>query len=138
MQQPEIRCRVRAFDHLVLTVKDIPATVQFYTKVLGMSGLQFVAADGTKRWALKFGQNKINLHQHDREFEPKADAPTPGSGDICLLTDVPLDAWLAHLASNQVEVEDGPVQRSGATGPIMSLYLRDPDGNLIEVSTRAN
>lgn len=134
MPQSENQCRVRAFDHLVLTVRDIPDTVRFYTQVLGMQGEQFEVADGSKRWALKFGPNKINLHQAGREFEPKAACPVPGSADLCLLTDAPMADWLAHLARHDVEIEEGPVTRTGATGPISSIYLRDPDRNLIEVS----
>ncbi|MFK7744817.1 MAG: VOC family protein [Roseobacter sp.] len=134
MLQTEIQCRVRALDHLVLTVANIPNTVRFYTQVLGMRGEQFAVADGTKRWALKFGHSKINLHQKGREFDPKAANPTAGSGDLCFLTDASIDDWLNHLATHQVDIIDGPVARSGATGPITSIYIRDPDSNLIEVS----
>ena len=130
MLQSEIQCRVRAIDHLVLTVRDIQTTVRFYTRVLGMDSEQFEVADGSSRWALTFGRSKINLHQAGREFNPKAAHPTPGSADLCLLT----DDWLAHLATHKVAVEEGPVTRTGATGPISSIYLRDPDQNLIEVS----
>ncbi len=134
MPPSDIQCRVRVLDHLVLTVASIPETVRFYTQVLGMRGEQFDAADGTRRWALLFGQSKINLHQKGREFDPKAAHPNPGTADLCFLTDAPLEDWMTHLATHQVDVEDGPVPRSGATGAIMSLYLRDPDGNLIEVA----
>lgn len=135
MPQSQIQCRVRAIDHLVLTVSNIPETVRFYTQVLGMRGIQFDAADGTRRWALKFGQSKINLHLSGREFSPKAANPTTGSADLCFLSDSSLDDWLTHLAIHQVDILEGPVARTGATGPIMSLYIRDPDENLIEVST---
>ena len=134
MPDSDIQCRVRMLDHLVLTVKSIPETVRFYTQVLGMRGEQFEVADGTRRWALLFGQSKINLHQKGREFDPKAAHAHPGTADLCFLTDAPLADWMAHLTTHQVQIEDGPVPRSGATGPINSLYLRDPDGNLIEVS----
>ncbi|WP_298974515.1 VOC family protein [uncultured Roseobacter sp.] len=134
MPHTEIQCRVRALDHLVLTVKSIPETVRFYTQVLGMRGEQFEVADGSRRWALLYGQSKINLHQKGREFEPRAAHAHPGTADLCFLTDAPIDAWMTHLATHQIDIEDGPVQRSGAIGPIMSLYLRDPDDNLIEVS----
>ncbi|MBW4709432.1 VOC family protein [Roseobacter sp. YSTF-M11] len=137
MHQSEIQCRVRALDHLVLTVASIPETVRFYTQVLGMRGEQFEATDGTRRWSLLFGQSKINLHQKGREFDPKAAHAHPGTADICLLTDAPLEAWIVHLTTHQVEIEEGPVQRTGARGPITSLYLRDPDKNLIEVSVPA-
>jgi catechol 2,3-dioxygenase-like lactoylglutathione lyase family enzyme len=137
VSQSQIQCRVRAFDHLVLTVKSVPETVRFYTQVLGMRGMQFDAADGSRRWALMFGQSKINLHQAGREFEPKAAQPATGTADICFLTDAPLGEWMAHLTTHQVDILEGPVKRSGATGPITSLYLRDPDGNLIEVAVPA-
>ncbi len=125
---------VTALDHLVLTVADIAATVGFYEDVLGMQAEQFTPADGSTRWALKFGAQKINLHQAGQEFEPKAKTPLPGSADLCFLTETPLDEWQAHLAASGVALEEGPVKRTGARGPILSLYIRDPDGNLIEVS----
>lgn len=134
MPPAEIQCRVRAFDHLVLTVRNIPDTVRFYTQVLGMRGMQFDASDGTRRWSLCFGHSKINLHQAGREFEPKAAAPTLGSADVCYLTDAPLADWIAHLTTHQVEILDGPVARTGARGPIQSIYVRDPDQNLVEIS----
>jgi catechol 2,3-dioxygenase-like lactoylglutathione lyase family enzyme len=134
MPQSQIQCRVRALDHLVLTVASIPETVRFYTQVLGMRGVQFEVADGSRRWALHFGQSKINLHQRGREFDPKAAQPTPGSADLCFLTEAPVADWIDHLTTHQVEIEDGPVERSGARGTILSLYVRDPDGNLVEIS----
>jgi catechol 2,3-dioxygenase-like lactoylglutathione lyase family enzyme len=125
---------VMALDHLVLTVADIDRTVAFYGGVLGMRPEQFRPIDGSVRWALAFGAQKINLHPADGPFDPKARVPQPGSADLCFLSDQPLDAWLAHFAALGVAVEQGPVRRTGATGPIVSLYVRDPDGNLIEVS----
>jgi len=125
--------KIDSLDHLVLTVRDIDTTVSFYTTVLGMDAITF--GDGRK--ALSFGAQKINLHQHGREFEPKAQQPTPGTADLCLLTSIPLTEVLSHLAACDVAVIDGPVQRTGATGPILSVYFRDPDMNLIEVSNRA-
>ena len=122
---------VQSLDHLVLTVADLPATVGFYHRTLGLEGIK---KDG--RWALKFGGQKINLHQRGDEFEPRARVPTPGSGDLCFLTDVPLAEVMAHLARCGVPIEEGPVARSGAQGPILSVYFRDPDGNLLEVSNR--
>ena len=122
-------------DHLVLTVADMDATVAFYTQVLGMKAEPFVPADGSTRMALRFGLQKINLHSAAAPFAPRADRPTPGSADLCFLTATPLSEWQDHLAAMGVPVEEGPVPRSGATGPILSIYLRDPDGNLIEVST---
>lgn len=124
--------KVRALDHLVLTVADISATVAFYQDALGMEARQFTVADGSQRWALC----KINLHQAGKEFDPKALTPTPGSADLCFLTDQTPEIWQAHFAALNVVVEDGPVSRSGATQPITSLYVRDPDGNLIEVAAQ--
>ncbi|KEJ90875.1 VOC family protein [Sulfitobacter donghicola] len=125
---------LKTLDHLVLTVTDIPRTAAFYTQVLGMSEAPFTVADGSTRVALTFGSMKINLHQAGLEFEPKAGRATVGSADLCFLTSAPLDAWQLHLADLTVEIEIGPIRRTGATGPIMSLYIRDPDGNLIEIS----
>lgn len=137
MLNSDIQCRVRALDHLVLTVKNIPETVRFYTQVLGMRGQQFTAEDGSRRWALNFGQSKINLHQSGRGYGPRAAHPTGGSADLCFLTDAGMDDWMTHLAIHQIEIEEGPVSRSGATGPLMSVFIRDPDLNLIEVSVPA-
>lgn len=116
-------------DHLVLTVADIPRTVDFYQRVLGMRHEVF----GEGRSALAFGQQKLNLHQAGREFEPKAAHPLPGAIDLCLVTPWPLERLLAHLAAERVAVEEGPVRRTGALGPIESVYVRDPDDNLIEI-----
>lgn len=121
-------------DHLVLTVADVEATCAFYQDVLGMTPVTF----GAGRRALRFGGQKINLHPAGRELEPRARTPTPGSGDLCLITSTPLAEVEAHLRARGIELlEGGATQRSGATGPIMSLYFRDPDGNLIEVSRYA-
>lgn len=117
-------------DHLVLTVTNIEATCAFYERVLGMAVITF----GEGRKALAFGQQKINLHEAGREFEPKAQRPTPGSADLCFITSVPLKDVMAHLRANEVTIIEGPVQRTGATGTLLSVYFRDPDGNLIEVS----
>ena len=121
--------RVNRLDHLVLTVADMETSVRFYTEVLGMQELTFEG-----RTALAFGTSKINLHQAGREFEPKAQAPTPGSGDVCLVVDDSLDDVVAELAEAGVEIEEGPVDRTGALGTIRSVYLRDPDANLVELS----
>jgi catechol 2,3-dioxygenase-like lactoylglutathione lyase family enzyme len=123
--------KVDALDHLVLTVKDIDASIEFYSKVLGMGVVTFSG----NRKALSFGKQKINLHQSGNEFNPKADKPTPGSADLCFLTSVSLSEVAAHLDSSGVSIIEGPVERTGAQGLIMSLYFRDPDLNLIEVST---
>ncbi|PIE14037.1 MAG: VOC family virulence protein [Rhodobacterales bacterium] len=118
---------IESLDHLVLTVADFPRTVAFYIRVLGMEIEEFHPADGSMRVALKFGWQKINLHLHGAEFDPKADCPMPGSADLCFLSAMLLADWALHLAELGVDVEEGP---------ILSLYIRDPDGNLIEVSNR--
>lgn len=118
-------------DHLVLTVKSIPATCEFYASILGMGVVTF----GDNRQALTFGSQKINLHQTDHLFEPKTAHPTPGSADLCFITIIPLAEVITHLEGHDVEIVAGPVKRTGATGPITSVYFRDPDLNLIEVST---
>lgn len=122
--------QLEAIDHLVLTVRDIPASIAFYTRVLGMREVRF----GDNRRALAFGRCKFNLHQAGSEFEPKAAHPAPGAVDVCLLTRTPIDAVVDHLAEQRVAIEMGPIQRTGAQGPLRSIYLRDPDGNLIELS----
>ncbi len=126
---------IRGLDHLVLTVRELQATLAFYTGVMGMQAEVFEGADGTRRTALRFGTQKINLHVAEAEFDPRAERPTPGSADLCFLTDRPLTDWQAHLKNHGIPVEDGPVPRTGATGPLMSIYLRDPDGNLIEIAS---
>ncbi|RMH59879.1 MAG: VOC family protein [Bacteroidetes bacterium] len=122
---------IRRLDHLVLTVRDLDATVNFYTRVLGFEARTL----GEGRRALHFGHQKINLHEAGREIAPAARHPTPGSADLCFITDQPLSHVLQHLRAEQVPILDGPVRRTGARGPILSVYFRDPDGNLIEVAT---
>ena len=124
--------QIDSLDHLVLTVADIEASCAFYSRVLGMEVVTF----GQGRKALAFGAQKINLHQAGKEFEPKANHPTPGSADLCFLTHVPLEEVQRHLTACGVPVIEGPVQRTGAQGPILSVYVRDPDQNLIEVANR--
>jgi len=126
--------KVDALDHLVLTVADIPKTVAFYRDVLGMAAQTFHPADGSTRTALLFGQQKINLHQSGQPFAPHARMPTTGSADLCFLSSAPLVSWQDHLSAHAVPVIEGPMPRTGATGPILSIYIRDPDGNLIEIS----
>ncbi|WP_434691156.1 VOC family protein [Morganella sp. Je.2.23] len=120
---------VSHLDHLVLTVADIEKTCDFYRRVLGFSVVTFRG----DRKALVFGRQKINLHQAGHEFLPNADKPVPGSADLCFLTGTPVEQTLAHLAKENVVTEEGPVERTGATGPIISVYFRDPDLNLIEI-----
>lgn len=117
-------------DHLVLTVKDIEKTCEFYRKIMGMEVITF----GEGRRALQFGNQKINLHQAGNELEPKAQSPTPGSADLCFITETPISLVMEHLNAKQVSIVEGPVIRTGAVGKIQSVYFRDPDKNLIEVS----
>jgi catechol 2,3-dioxygenase-like lactoylglutathione lyase family enzyme len=122
--------KIDGFDHVVLTVKDIDATCEFYAKVLGMEVVTF----GENKKALSFGSQKINLQQLGRESTLKADKPTSGSADICFVTSLSLSDVISHLNSCGVDLIAGPVERNGARGLMMSLYFRDPDKNLIEVS----
>jgi catechol 2,3-dioxygenase-like lactoylglutathione lyase family enzyme len=124
--------QIEGLDHLVLIVTDICRTCGFYERVLGMEPVVF----GEGRHALAFGTQKINLYEAGQEFEPKAAVPTPGSADLCFLTDAPAAAVVEHLRANGIKILEGPVSRTGAVGPITSVYFRDPDGNLIEVSSR--
>jgi len=122
--------KIRSLDHLVLTVKNIESTVAFYERVLGMKREVF----GEGRVALTFGSQKINLHQIHFEFEPKAASPSPGSADLCFITDTPLSEAMNDVEKNDVKIIQGPVKRAGANGPLLSFYFRDPDNNLIEVA----
>ena len=121
---------IARIDHVVLTVASIERTCDFYQRALGMS----VEVFGGGRVALKFGDQKFNLHEAGKTFEPKARTPLPGSADFCLIADTPLDAIVAHLTEHEIDIELGPVARTGARGPIRSIYLRDPDGNLVEIA----
>lgn len=123
--------QVKHLDHIVLTVRNIDATVRFYESVLGMTKESF----GKGRVALRYGEQKINLHLYGHELEPKAEKPSPGSADLCFITDTALATAMNHVVSHGVTIVDGPVSRTGATGPIISFYFRDPDGNLIEVAS---
>ncbi len=122
--------QIDRLDHLVLTVADVEATVDFYTRVLGMRAETF---DGGRR-ALVFGRQKTNLHQVGREFTPRAARATAGSGDFCLISETPLADVQAQLAAAGVVVEVGPVPKVGALGPMQSVYVRDPDANLVEIA----
>jgi catechol 2,3-dioxygenase-like lactoylglutathione lyase family enzyme len=124
---------IRHLDHLVLTTRDRDRCVEFYTRVLGMRLETF----GPGRIAFRFGDQKINLHEAGREFEPEAQQPTPGALDLCFLTAEPLDGVIRRMETGGIPIEAGPVPRTGATGPIRSIYVRDPDGNLIEIAERA-
>ncbi|ENM5727976.1 VOC family protein [Vibrio mimicus] len=126
--------KISHLDHFVLTVADIPTTTNFYEKVLGMKAVSF----GADRIALKFGHQKINLHQLGNEFEPKAQNVRTGSADLCFITDIDLSDAMKHVENQGVVIMEGLVKRTGAQGAITSFYFRDPDGNLIEVSTYSN
>jgi catechol 2,3-dioxygenase-like lactoylglutathione lyase family enzyme len=120
---------IETLDHLVLTVAKLDATTDFYSEVLGMD---VITHEGRK--ALAFGEQRINLHQRGHEFNPKAAHPTPGAGDLCFITSTPLDEVIAYLGELRVHIEEGPVERIGAMSQIRSIYIRDPDHNLIEIS----
>ncbi|WP_332605873.1 VOC family protein [Acinetobacter sp. ESBL14] len=122
--------KIRHLDHLVLTVADIEITCQFYQSALNLEVITFAE----NRKALQFGTQKINLHQVGKEFEPKALQPTAGSADLCFIAETPLDQVIAHLQTQNIDIVEGPIERTGAMGKILSVYLRDPDQNLIEIS----
>ena len=123
--------KISHIDHIVLTVRDIDKTVEFYVSVLGLSAETF----GAERTALKFGSQKINLHQQGQEFEPKAGITVAGSEDLCFISKTELGMAMEHVRSKGIRIIEGPVTRTGATGPITSFYFRDPDGNLIELAS---
>ena len=122
--------QISRLDHLVLTVRNIDESTSFYESVLGMEKILF----GNDRVALKFGNQKINLHEHGNEFEPKAPQAVPGSADLCFITALELPQAMAQVKKMGVEIIAGPVERNGANGPILSFYFRDPDQNLIELA----
>jgi len=122
---------IQSIDHLVLTVQNIQTSCHFYKTVLAIDSVEFKPG----RYALCFGQQKINLHQASHEFTPHAKHPTPGATDLCFLTKNTIQDIVNHLSIHDIEIEEGPVERTGAQGAIMSVYLRDPDGNLLELST---
>ncbi|MCY1432615.1 Virulence protein [compost metagenome] len=126
--------KISHLDHLVLTVADIENTCNFYQTVLGFEVITFKG----DRKALKFGHQKINLHQLGKEFEPKALHPTSGSADLCFISDTPISEVVGHLNQLNIQIEEGPVERTGAMHPILSVYIRDPDQNLIEISNNLN
>ncbi|MFV5585527.1 VOC family protein [Acinetobacter oleivorans] len=126
--------KISHLDHLVLTVADIENTCNFYQIVLGFEVITFKG----DRKALKFGHQKINLHQLGKEFEPKALQPTPGSADLCFISDTPISEVVGYLNQLNIQIEEGPVERTGAMHPILSVYIRDPDQNLIEISNNLN
>jgi catechol 2,3-dioxygenase-like lactoylglutathione lyase family enzyme len=129
-----VRALADQIDHIVLTVEDIGATTRFYEQALGFEAETFRGPDGQPRYALKFGRQKINLQDRNTVTPTKAQRPTFGAADFCLIAAAPLDEVLAHLRSSGVALEAGPVPRQGAVGKLRSIYFRDPDGNLVEVA----
>ena len=122
--------QIDRIDHVVLTVFDLQRTCDFYSRVLGMEVVRF----GEGRTALSFGRQKLNLHLFGKEFEPKALKPMPGAIDLCFITETPIEEVVRHVESCGVKVQHGPVPKTGATGPLNSIYVRDPDGNLVEIA----
>ncbi len=121
-----------SLDHIVLTCHSLEKTIAFYTQLLGMTVEEFLPG----RYALKFGQQKINLHESGHEFLPHAHLPVPGALDLCFLSALPLDEVIQHLNQHHCEIIEGPVKRTGATQAIRSIYIRDPDLNLIEIAEK--
>jgi catechol 2,3-dioxygenase-like lactoylglutathione lyase family enzyme len=128
---------IKSIDHIVLTAQNIEQTITFYCDVLEMQLETFAPPDGSPaRQALKFGNQKINLHDAKAPYVPHAKNPTSGAIDICFLSDLPIQEWIKRFGSHNIPIENGPVQKTGATGPLMSIYVRDPDGSLIEISNQ--
>ena len=129
------KCEISSIDHIVMTVADMSKTIDFYCLVLGTTMVEFLPpTGGPARKSLHFGKQKINLHDAASPYIPHAKTPRAGSVDLCFITSQSLNDWQVHLANHEVAVEDGPVRKTGANGTLMSLYIRDPDGNLIEIS----
>jgi len=120
-------------DHIVLTTRDLQGCIRFYRDALGMK-LEEFKTPGATRLALKFGQQKINLHEWGKEFEPRAHVAAPGTLDLCFIASIPLDQVVRRLKEKKVEILEGPVAKTGARGPMKSVYVRDPDLNLVEIS----
>jgi catechol 2,3-dioxygenase-like lactoylglutathione lyase family enzyme len=123
-------------DHIVLTTRDKEACIRFYTEALGMKLISF-RTPSEERLALEFGKQKINLHEWGKEFDPKAHVPVPGSLDLCFIASIPLEEVVARLQKAKIKILEGPVMKTGATSKIRSVYVRDPDLNLIEISVPA-
>lgn len=134
MKERRANVLVERFDHIVLTVSDIGESTRFYERALGLESEVFRGSDGKPRHALGFGNQKINLHDRSTDTPNKALRPTVGSADICFVAAIPLDRLIEHLRAEKIPLLAGPVERRGALGPMRSIYFRDPDGNLVEVS----
>ena len=129
------KLKIQSIDHIVMQAADVAATVAFYTEIMGMEHSEFQPpTGGPVRQSLHFGNQKINLHNASSPYIPHAKNPVAGSVDLCFITGQPLGDWQQHLANHGVEIEDGPVRKTGANGPLLSVYIRDPDDNLIEIS----
>ena len=129
------KCEISSIDHIVMTVTDMSKTIDFYCSVLGTTMVEFVPpTGGPLRKSLHFGKQKINLHDAVSPYAPHANTPQAGSVDLCFISAQSLDDWQAHLANHDVSVEEGPVRKTGANGALISLYIRDPDCNLIDIS----
>ncbi|WP_245595652.1 VOC family protein [Hydrogenovibrio kuenenii] len=122
--------QIQQLDHLVLTVSNLEASLAFYRDILGFEAVEFAKG----RFALHFGNQKINLHQTSDNILPRAKLPTPGSADLCFLSQTPMQQIIDTLAANQVKIIEGPIERTGAQGKILSVYIHDPDDNLIEIA----
>ena len=126
---------IKSIDHIVMQTVDVPETIKFYTEILGMTHSEFQPpTGGPVRQSLHFGAQKINLHEASAPFLPHARHPTAGSVDLCFITQQSIGDWQQHLAKCGIVIEYGPVRKTGANGPLLSIYIRDPDGNLIEIS----
>ena len=122
--------KVSKLDHFIITANNLEKTIDFYSRILGME--QQTYSDGRK--ALIFGDQKINLHEAGKEFKPHAQNPLPGSADLCFITRTPMQQVISHLTTCNVSIIEGPLEKSGASGPLFSIYIRDPDNNLIEIA----
>ena len=129
------KCEILSIDHIVITVANMSKTIDFYCSVLGTTMVEFLPpTGGAERKSLHFGKQKINLHDAASPYVPHSKVPQAGSADLCFISAQPLNEWQTHLANHDVFIEEGPVYKTGANGALQSLYIRDPDGNLIEIS----
>ncbi len=130
--------KLENIDHVVITVKDLNKTIDFYTNILGMKLEKFLSSldNNQIRYAASFGSQKINFHEEKKPFKPNALNPSSGSMDICFISKNKINDWVYHLVKKGINIEIGPEKKTGALGPILSIYIRDPDFNLIEISNQ--
>ncbi len=130
--------KLEKIDHVVITVKDLNKTIDFYTNILGMKLEKFSSSlkNNQIRYAVCFGSQKINIHEEKKPLKPNALKPSSGSMDICFISQNKINDWMHHLEKKGINIEIGPEQKTGALGPILSIYIRDPDFNLIEISNQ--